>query len=238
MNLESRFFKTDDPHTDFFVYELNKTWWSRFYEYEWCKNFIHPNDIILDAASGVFHPFKYYCVGKCKEIYACDIDPLIDQDLRTIENCPEEFADKIQVLSELQSKIENQFCSINSMPYKDNFFDKVFCISVLEHLPDFWHSISRKKSKLCYNEIKMTILSIGKKMISESIKEFRRVLKPGGQLIMTFDYPRVNLNYLEKILISNNFNFLGKLDKNMPDNALFADNHKLYCFRMVVEKMI
>ena len=45
--------------------------------------------------------------------------------------------------------------------FPDNYFDRVFCLSVMEHIPvDLW--------KRC-------------------IKQFERVLKPGGRLIVTLD---------------------------------------------------
>ena len=147
MIYDSRFFTYDDSHTDFFVYQLPKGWWSRFYEYEWCKNFIEANDVILDAASGIFHPFKYYCADKCKEIYAFDIIPDVTKDLRDIESCPEEFKGKLEVLCELQGKIHNCCCSLNELPYNDNMFDKVFCISVLEHLYGFWTVLQKIKNR-------------------------------------------------------------------------------------------
>ena len=50
------------------------------------------------------------------------------------------------------------------LPFKDNMFDKVFCICVLEHL----FSATRKKL----------------------MKEINRVLKPGGLAGLTFDYDK------------------------------------------------
>jgi SAM-dependent methyltransferase len=236
MIFDSRFFTLEDSYTRFFVYKLNESWWSRFYEYEWCKNFVEPNDVILDAASGVFHPFKYFCVDKCKEIHAFDIDPDVVRDLRKIKACPEEFKDKLDVLCKLQNKIHNQCCSIDSLPYNNNFFDKVFCISVLEHLPDFRNSLGGLKFEFSGSGIWTAISNIGRKMILDSIKEFERILKPGGKLIMTFDFPRINLDYIERILKLTKFKFLGKFEKELPENALFSDELKLYCFRIIVEK--
>lgn len=52
--------------------------------------------------------------------------------------------------------------SIAKMHFKDNFFDKVFCISVIEHLPE--------------------------EIMIEGIKEMARVLRKDGLLTITFDY--------------------------------------------------
>jgi len=58
-----------------------------------------------------------------------------------------------------KTKVDFTQSSMDSMPYESNSLDGVFCISVLEHT---------KKHR-------------------EIIKEFHRVLKPGGKLIVTFD---------------------------------------------------
>jgi SAM-dependent methyltransferase len=50
--------------------------------------------------------------------------------------------------------------SIQSMPFPDHSFDIVVCISVLEHTENY----------------------------GVALEEFRRVLKPGGKLLLTFDY--------------------------------------------------
>lgn len=49
---------------------------------------------------------------------------------------------------------------ILTLPFSDNKFNVIFCIATLHHIP-------------------------GKKLREQAIKEFRRVLKPGGHLIMT-----------------------------------------------------
>jgi SAM-dependent methyltransferase len=48
------------------------------------------------------------------------------------------------------------------LPFKNEFFDKVFCVCVLEHLPSFM--------RRCL------------------MREINRVLKPGGIAGLTFDY--------------------------------------------------
>jgi 2-polyprenyl-3-methyl-5-hydroxy-6-metoxy-1,4-benzoquinol methylase len=140
---DSRFFRVDDPKTEHFVYDLPEGWWSRFYEYEWCKNFVEAGDAVLDAASGVFHPLKYYLAEHCKEVYACDIDKNIALRFEQMQDIPAEFKDKINILSPLQDKINNCCCSLASLPYKNNMFDKIFCISVFEHLPDFRNTFGK-----------------------------------------------------------------------------------------------
>jgi len=49
------------------------------------------------------------------------------------------------------------------IPFEDNFFDKIFCVAVLHHIP-------------------------GKQLRQEFLNEARRVLKPGGKLVLTTWY--------------------------------------------------
>jgi ubiquinone/menaquinone biosynthesis C-methylase UbiE len=49
-----------------------------------------------------------------------------------------------------------------SLPYPPGHFDRIFCISVIEHMPD--------------------------DVLARSMKEMERVLKPGGLILLTFDF--------------------------------------------------
>lgn len=66
-NYGGGFFTTGDCHTKKFVFDLPEAWWSRHYEYEWAKQFCAGEDIALDAACGICHPFKFYLADNCKE---------------------------------------------------------------------------------------------------------------------------------------------------------------------------
>lgn len=68
---------------------------------------------------------------------------------------------KSQVSSLKQvSSIKFQVSNIMDLPFEDNQFDLVFCIATFHHLPD-------------------------KKLRLQALSEMRRVLKPGGYLLMT-----------------------------------------------------
>lgn len=78
MNKEiSRFFLKSDDFTEKFVFKLPKWWPSRPYEYSWAIKFADKNDVVLDAACGVNHPFKFKLIEICAEVHACDIDQRI-----------------------------------------------------------------------------------------------------------------------------------------------------------------
>lgn len=104
-------------------------------------------------------------------------------------------------------KYEFTWANIASMPYRDKTFTKVFCISVLEHvLPD---------------EIMLVA------------KEFKRVLKPKGKLILTVDYPTCDLERLYHALKAAGFK-VGQIDDDKTD-AVYSDyfGRGLWCYHIV-----
>ena len=179
------FFKWDDEEME----ELSGTvldrgfWWSRRYEYHFALSLIKPNDIILDAACGTYHPFKYAAGDICKT-YACDIDTV-----------------------PLSDKYEYSYASITNLPYEDKMFSKVFCISVLEHLPQ--------------------------EEIIKALKEFKRVLKSKGKLILTIDHPACNIEWLYDALSEAGFK-TGKINTDMA-NAVVSTYYgrEIYCYHIV-----
>ena len=237
-NLTSRFFATTDDKTDFFVYNLPESWWSRKYEYEWMKNFIEPNDVCLDAASGVFHPLKFHLANNCKEVYACDLDENIEsQNLKEIDKkiLEENSIDEVQLEKihkiECSKQIHNTRCSITELPYEDKMFDKIFCISVLEHLNDRFN----KK----YDRYKLLIPFINlihPKDLFKTMKEFKRTLKDEGTIVLTFDYPDISLNYFKKVLDLLELEFASDFNFDLPENAIYSDSYNIHCFRAVIKK--
>jgi ubiquinone/menaquinone biosynthesis C-methylase UbiE len=210
--LTSRFFSTSDKRMDKVIFPLPAHWWSRFYEYAWAAEFCKETDVVLDAACGIAHPFKFYLADHCKAVHAIDIDSRINDYMK--------MADEIQVVfgedarnefleKELYANPEFKQASITELPYKNNMFDKVFCISVLEHLPD------ADKQK--------------------ALKEFRRVLKSSGIIILTLDYPDTTMDQIEAMANEARLKLAGDKNVIIPQDAIHWNNH-LYCFRMVLVK--
>lgn len=61
--------------------------------------------------------------------------------------------------NDISKKISFSNADLRKLPFQDSYFDVVYCISTLEHTDNY----------------------------SDIINEFRRVLKPNGRLILTFD---------------------------------------------------
>jgi len=184
--------------------------WSRQWEYP----FVYANiqlfiindkknsDIkILDAGSGVIF-FPYYIASTFDhiEVHCCNIDVSLKSIFSNIN---------------ANSKFPVNFYSadIHYLPFKDNSYDIVYCISVLEHAKDF----------------------------EAVIREFKRVLKQNGLLIVTFDISVDGLadisvkkgveliKMLEKYFCPiDNFNLKQDLDRYESSNYLCIESVKRY----------
>ena len=85
---------------------------------------------------------------------------------------------------------------IEKLHFPDNFFDKVFCISVIEHLP--------------------------KQIAYKGMREMGRVLKPEGLLIVTVDNDGLHINpelinSYEKLISESGLKLFGNSDFAKPD---------------------
>jgi len=130
--------------------------WSRQWEYPFVYNEIKDHSEkhkeidklkILDAGSGITF-FPYYVSEKIAnaEITCCDYDEMLKNIYTEINKTS-------------KSEINLDIVDIHKLPYQDNSFDIIYCISVLEHLKGY----------------------------PTVIQEFKRILKKDGKLIITFD---------------------------------------------------
>ena len=231
--LQSRFFSIDDQSTKSFIFDLPKSWWSRFYEYEWAKNFCRDDDVVLDAACGICHPLKFYLLDHCKEVHACDMDErILDKEYILLEikevfgesasdNLPRRYLENINYKRTI----------INHLPYEDKKFNKIYCISVLEHLED---KANQNPAILGILEIR----EVFKTDIYYSLKEFKRTLRNDGMIVLTFDFPSINLQYLKYIVEDLSLEFAADVSFNIPQNALYSKEQNLFCYRAVLKKKI
>ena len=229
---QSRFFTEADFNKDTIVFKLLPSWWSRPYEYAWAGNFAERDDVVLDAACGIEHPFKFYLLDHCRKVYACDYDDSIlsSKDiLNAVKNTFGEEASR-ELPSKYLNNIHYSRAYLMSLPYKDKMFDKIYCISVLEHLKDYFN----KYPLLTHMGFMKIFL---KNDIYATLKEFERILKDDGLIIMTFDYPDINLSYLKKAIAELGLSFAGNISLDIPDNALHSKELNLNCFRAVIKKL-
>ncbi|MBD7936674.1 MULTISPECIES: class I SAM-dependent methyltransferase [Cytobacillus] len=211
---DSRFIATDDPKSQQFVFQLPKEWETRPYEYEWAKNFADKNDIVLDAACGLGHPLKFYLGEKCKHTFACDIDERLLDNRAILLDMKETYThDEIQEehVQRLLNSVSMSCCSLTDLPYSNQLFDKIFCISVIEHL--------------------------NIEDIYKSLVEFKRVLKEDGLIILTCDYPTIDLDIFNRIINEAELTFFENVSFTRPPNVLTSTIWgELNCFRAVLKK--
>ncbi|MGL4849373.1 MAG: class I SAM-dependent methyltransferase [Clostridium sp.] len=208
----SRFIKLDDEKTNDFVYNISNEWWSRLYEYPWAGSFAEENDVCLDAACGVGHHLKYYLAEKCKEVYACDLDSFLNDRVGMLESIKTSFG--IEAYNRVMKnahKIEFKVENLINLSYENKKFDKIYCISVLEHM-------SEEERKL-------------------ALMEFNRCLKEEGIIVITMDYPSVELENFKKSVEDSGLKFKYGYDFSEPENILVSTLYPgLKCFRSILSK--
>lgn len=236
-DLVSRFVRTDDEWTDDFVYPIEPIHLTRRYEYHWAAKFAEGGRVVLDAACGAWHPLKFYLAEHCEETHACDLDERI-LSLEALRKEAEDISGPIgaERFPEASARrIDFRVCSLTRLPYESNTFDRVFCISVLEHMPD---ASARHPFLLRFPVLWRIPLLLGypRMDIVRALMEFRRVLAPGGLIVLTFDYPRVNLSHMDLIVRRLGLRYAGGGDFTKPENALLFEEKDLNIFRMVLTK--
>jgi SAM-dependent methyltransferase len=107
----------------------------------------HP--VVADVGSGVtFFPFAVAKLGY--SVVCTDIDPICERDLSSARACVSQSPGSVDF------RLIKDGCGL---PFGDEECDAVYCISVVEHIPDF----------------------------EKTIAEVGRILKPGGLCLFTCD---------------------------------------------------
>jgi len=131
--------------------------WSRAWEYPYIHYHLANNlgvlpqnsrPVVADVGSGVtFFPFSLAKFGY--QVVCTDIDPICEKDLSRAIKC----------VLHSPGRVEFRLLENTKLPFEDDECDAVYCISVLEHIPDFENTVT----------------------------EMARILKPGGLCLITCD---------------------------------------------------
>ena len=177
MDLTSRYATIDGCHDKLGNYDIPQEWWSRKFEYPWASQFVIPTDVVVDAACGVTHFFKYWLADNCAQVTGIDMDPHL-LEMRTHERLKLVVGD------------------IAHMDIADASVDKLFCISVFEHITD-----ANKRQDI--------------------LVEFARVLRPDGLVLLTMDIPTISIErFLLDIAASKALKHAGEVQLERPNNIL------------------
>ncbi len=191
---------------------LPPEWWSRPYEYTFALQFMVKNAVVLDAGCGIEHPFKWLLADKAKKVYAVDCDERIQELINKVDDISGVDLSR-KVYKDCKKDKDNieyiqAAMEIVELPQK---VDTVFCISVLEHLPA---------------DIQLRALD-----------NFFKLLKDGGKLILTVDYPTIKPDILVNAVTNAGFT-IGKTEYD-PDNRIniSINQYQLFkVFTLVAEK--
>lgn len=215
--LQARYFMlTDKCATTLGDYSLNERWWSRFYEYQWAVEFLNKDDTIIDLGCGLEHPFKFYAAEKVKKVYAVDNHADI-LDFTKIEQNIEKWLNKDTAIKAKKvhkgTKLEIKKIDMTELElnFKEESIDKAFAISVFEHVQH---------------------------LMEPALNQLYKILKPGGQVIMTFDHPTMLPETALDVIKRTKFKILGS-DPNFTNkfvNVVRDRHYGLRCFRIVVGK--
>jgi len=131
--------------------DFTSTHWSRQYEYPWAiiHSNLKPSDVCLDAG-GAYAVLKYAIAKRCSKVVTIDMN--------------QDYLDK-SIASAKRLGFDNiKFYNSKIQDYKsEEKFDKIYCISVLEHIPDNQERIA-------------------------CIENMIKLLKKEGELYLTFDF--------------------------------------------------
>ncbi|PIU42734.1 MAG: hypothetical protein CO034_00890 [Parcubacteria group bacterium CG_4_9_14_0_2_um_filter_35_11] len=163
------------------------------------KDFVQPEEKILDVGCGSGRLYKLF-KGKEIEYFGVDFAE------RLIEIARKKYLASKELK---EGGVPPVFLVVNALhlPFEDNFFDKVFSIAVLHHIPS-------DKQRVLF------------------LKEIRRVLKPKGELFLTV-WNLWQVKYLPLILKWTLLKFLGLTRVDYGDIFVpFQGTERYYhCFR-------
>jgi ubiquinone/menaquinone biosynthesis C-methylase UbiE len=134
---------------------------SRDWEWPWAIVYsqVKKGEKVLDVGSGCTPFLPYLAQYGCK-CYAVDPDPHYDLKVHRLEKVTSDYFAYVKKRINVNIFFKKE--SMHKLSFNSNFFDKVYCISVIEHITN-------------------------DNIISTGISEMARVLKPKGILVITID---------------------------------------------------
>ncbi|MBI4656173.1 MAG: class I SAM-dependent methyltransferase [Elusimicrobia bacterium] len=181
----------------------------KHWEYPWTivHGSFEPGMPVLDCGCGRGFLQIYLALKGCN-VHSVDVSTMKTKDLRKFWNLVQKY--KLPLKENRESAIKNlakryntsinfKVASISRLPYENASFDRVYCISALEHM------------------------NPGED--EEAVREMCRVLKPGGRLLITVDFSPVSLpdrrsynaNDIVKMIKISGLELSGKLDYACAD---------------------
>lgn len=152
------------PLSSELILHSNQLWMPRAWEYPWAvlNSDISPGRKVLDVGSG-HSLFPLYVAWR-----GINVDS-VDNDAQQTEMLAPALAGILGV------KVKQTIGDAVSLPASDDTYDCVFCISVLEHLEE---EVVKE----------VPVNRHARRLDRLAVREFLRVVKPGGRVVLTLDY--------------------------------------------------
>jgi SAM-dependent methyltransferase len=185
--------------------------WSRRWEYPWAilaAEFGDPPGRTLDVGGGG-SPFSRYLARAGHESHVAD--PSLDRGSSFVYDAEKSLAQNVRSVAKRVlfrtaginslwglpepdggSPVRYTAAPANALPYPDAHFDRVFCLSVMEHIPTpIWDACMR---------------------------EFERVLRAGGRLVITLDMttPEADRRLYRRLVEGTDLQLIGDPDYEVP----------------------
>ncbi len=195
--------------------------WSRRWEYPWAilNANLQAGMMVLDVGSGGT-PFPLYLGINGFECYATD--PNLDKG-KSVQDWRRRLLSLLRIAIAWgcppnRSSLPVRYYpdSIQELRFRDNFFNRVFCLSVMEHIP-------QPDWILC-------------------MEQLARVVKPRGRLVLTFDMSAsdANARVYEHLIEACPLDLIGNVDYPVPipdeDKRLRHPGHGYETIGLVWEK--
>lgn len=191
------------------AFSLPSAWWTHSETNAWAGLFVHQDRIVLESVRGHSQPFRF-ATQPIDAALALTPNERIVTLQSVIERLNQAHDDEeTEAASRDDDRLDClQFirADIAALPYEDGKFDTVFGLSVLQQL--------------------------NTEAAQEALDEFRRVMKDGGMLVLTFDSGFANFSSFARMVRACGYSFVGEFDSvipSEPDNG--TSPSRLYAFR-------
>ncbi|WP_127530091.1 class I SAM-dependent methyltransferase [Paenibacillus kobensis] len=193
-------------------FTLPSAWWSRPKPHAWAGLFVHSGGVMLDTAAGLPNTFRFITQPVSADSIAAantrivSLQSVVERlDVGQEEETEGDPANGAAYSSSLDSLRFIQ-ADIAALPYEEGKFDIVFGLSVLDRLAT--------------------------EEAQAALDEFRRVLRAGGLLVLTFDDSFADFPSFARIVRSCGYSFAGEFDSYVShETRTNSARGRLYAFR-------